>query len=82
MTSVLLLMGHANGRPGFLAGLAGVSLLVLLLCLATLLLSDRLMRLLGVTGANVVGRVLGIVLAALAVQFVLDGMGGTGLLGR
>jgi len=33
-----------------------------------------MVRLLGVTGTNVVGRVLGIILAALAAQYVLDGV--------
>jgi multiple antibiotic resistance protein len=33
-----------------------------------------LTKVLGVTGTNVIGRVAGIVLAALAVQFVLDGI--------
>ena len=79
MTSLLLLMGRANGDPTYLFGLFGLLLLVLGLCLTTLLLSQRLMRVLGVTGSNVVSRVLGVILAALAVQFVLDGIRGAGI---
>jgi len=46
---------------------------VLLLTLACLLAAARLVRLLGVTGINVLTRVFGIVTAALAVQFMIDG---------
>jgi multiple antibiotic resistance protein len=47
---------------------------VLALALICLLLADPLMRVLGVTGANVASRLLGVILGALAVQFVLDGL--------
>jgi len=39
-----------------------------------MLLAEPLMRLMGVTGVNVTGRLLGVVLGALAVQFVIDGL--------
>jgi multiple antibiotic resistance protein len=47
---------------------------VLALCLITLLFAVPLMDRLGVTGINVVGRIFGVVLAALAVQYIIDGV--------
>jgi multiple antibiotic resistance protein len=74
IASVLLLMTEAQGQAlvqlVVLAVLAGV----LGLTLAALLLAGRLAALLGTTGVNVVSRVLGIVLAALATQFIVDGV--------
>ena len=72
ITTVLL---YTGGRSPAEVGLfAAVLLVVLFLTLASLLLASRVMRLFGETGSNVLSRVLGVLLAALAVQFVLDGI--------
>jgi MarC family membrane protein len=73
-TTVLLMVGDQGSDPAVLAVTLVVLLLVLALTLASLLLSGRIVKVIGETGANVVSRVLGIVLAALAVQYVLDGI--------
>ena len=73
ITTVLLYTGERSATE--LAVFVAVLLAVLLLTLASLLLAPRLMRLFGETGSNVLTRVLGVLLAALAVQFVLDGIG-------
>lgn len=74
ITATILLAGRANGDWATLAGLMAVVALVMLLCYATFLLSVQIGRLLGTTGNLVLGRMLGVVLAALAVQFVIDGV--------
>jgi MarC family membrane protein len=72
LTSIVLLMGRAQG-PVAAAGVIAALLAVMLLTLLLLRAAPQVLRLLGVTGANVVSRVLGIILAALAAQLVLDG---------
>ena len=47
---------------------------------ATLRLADPIQRRLGTTGIHVLGRILGLVLAGIAVQFVLDGLAAAGLI--
>jgi multiple antibiotic resistance protein len=80
-TSLALLMGRYRGDTGMVAAVLAVLAFVLLLSLLSLLLATRMQKVLGITGANVIGRVLGILLAALAVQFVLDGVREAGLFG-
>lgn len=79
MGAAILLMAEAQGdylRQGVVLGML---LAVLVLTLASLLLASRLQRYLGVTGLHVVSRVFGVLLAALAVQFMIDGILQSGL---
>jgi len=74
LTAAILLGGKASGDWRLLGLFAGVMALVLLLCLAVFLLSGPIERFLGERGQNVLGRLLGVLLAALAVQYVADGV--------
>ena len=74
IASVMLLMGEAAGSRLAQAAVLAVLALVLLITYLCLHAAVHLVRLLGITGTNVVGRVLGIVLAALAAQFIIDGV--------
>lgn len=76
LTTILLTTSglRPQSQPLLFLGVLGVLLAVLLLTLLCLLLAPRLMKLLGQTGANVVDRILGVILAALAVQFVIEGL--------
>jgi multiple antibiotic resistance protein len=60
--------------PLMFGTLLAAALAVLAISLVVMLGADRLTRLLGVTGTNVINRLLGVVLGALAVQFVVDGV--------
>ncbi len=77
MATLLLLVGEVQQDPLLFAGLIIILLLVLALSLLFMLLTPLVMRVLGVTGANVISRLLGVVLVALSVQYVVDGIRGS-----
>jgi multiple antibiotic resistance protein len=74
ITAVMLLMGQADADPARVAVLFLSLLLALALTYAVLILVEPLGRVLGLTGTNVIARISGILLAALAVQFIFDGL--------
>ena len=73
MTAIVLLAGRARTWVD-LASIIVALLIALAVTLSALLSAGRLIRLLGVSGVNVVARVSGIILAALAMQFVFDAL--------
>ena len=73
IATIILLTARNPGWQG-LAMVVGVMVAVMVVVLAMFLISGLLERLLGKTGIDVVTRLLGMLLAALAVQFILDGL--------
>jgi multiple antibiotic resistance protein len=74
ITAMILLAGRADGRMTYLVSLYGVAALVMAACFVCFLMAERISKLMGITGRAVMTRLLGIILAALAVQFVIDGV--------
>lgn len=81
ITAMILLAGRAEGRIDHLVALYAVAALVMAACFVCFLLAERISKLMGITGRAVVSRLLGIILAALAVQFVIDGVSALALPG-
>jgi len=74
IATMILLTGQEGGSPAHVLLVHLVMAAVLGVVLALFLLAAPLERVLGPTGINVVTRLLGMLLAALSVQFVIDGM--------
>ncbi|WP_373274794.1 MarC family protein [Roseobacter insulae] len=77
IASIILLMGQRPGLEGA-AVVLGATGIVMVIVVAFFLASGPIERALGKTGVTVVTRLLGMLLAALSVQFVLDGLSAFG----
>jgi multiple antibiotic resistance protein len=74
ITATILLAGRAEGDIPSLIGLVGILAFAIACCFLVFLAAQRVSNWLGVMGNIVLTRLLGVILAALAIQFVIDGV--------
>ncbi|WP_342362893.1 MarC family protein [Terrarubrum flagellatum] len=74
ITAMLLLAGRTQGDMLLMSLLLVVTAAMIGVCLVVFLLAEPIARMLGTTGNIVLTRLLGVILAALAVQFLIDGV--------
>lgn len=79
MGAVILLIADQEGDLSGQAIIIASLLAILLLTFTCLILALKIQKILGVTGMHVIARVMGVLLSALAVQFIIDGIMQSGL---
>ncbi len=80
MGATILLMANTAGHFILQLMVIAALFLVMILTLAALMAASKIRQMLGVTGMQVVSRIFGVLLSALAVQFIFDGIAQSGLL--
>ena len=79
ISAVILLRANAQGEHMQELAIVFALFLVMLMTVVLLLTATQVQRVLGATGLNVITRIMGVILSALAVQFVFDGLLQSGL---
>lgn len=79
MGAAILLMADQEGDLMGQSIIIASLLVIMLFTFISLMLASKIQRLLGVTGMHVITRVMGVLLTALAVQFIFDGIKQSGL---
>lgn len=81
MGAAILLMANQEGDLTGQVIIIASLLAILLLTFVSLLLAGKIQQLFGITGMHVITRIMGVLLSALAVQFIFDGIKQSGLIG-
>jgi multiple antibiotic resistance protein len=76
LATILLVTSDVQVASLLFGGMMAVVVIVLVITYVLMLLTPSVMRVLGLTGANVISRLTGVILGALAVQFVINGVRG------
>jgi len=79
ISAVILLRANAQGDSMAELAIVIALLIVMIMTVVLLLMATQVQRFLGATGLNVITRILGVILSALAVQFIFDGLLESGL---
>ncbi len=82
ITSVMVLVGQAQGDWKLLAAIVGAILITAFICYLVLGNSDRVATMLGDTGIRILVRIMGLLLVALAVQYFVNGMVDLGMVAK
>lgn len=80
LAAMILLVSEHEGDPAGQAMVFLAAAAVLAICFVVFLATELIERLLGPTGIKVLTRLFGMILGALAVQFVLDGLAAFGVI--
>lgn len=81
MGAAILLMANVEGDLTQQVIVVVSLLAILLLTGIALLLASKIHQFLGVTGMHVISRIMSVLLSALAVQFIFDGIKQSGVIG-
>jgi len=81
MTSAIVLAAGTGGNPALMAAVVGAILGVMAITLALMLVAQELHQVIGITARKAIVRVFGVLLAALAVQSIFNGLAGAKIFG-
>jgi multiple antibiotic resistance protein len=80
IAALMMFSSQSKNDPFMLLIITAIALFVLLLTMIVMFLSVHIEKVLGKTGISVVQRIMGLILSALAVQFIINGLSQFGII--